>query len=70
MTEKDINVLTYWRMHVIDERNAGFGVSDKIFALAIDKYHCHSVGCLVGPLLVLSVISCVQILCSKQVSSN
>lgn len=62
MTKKDVNVLTGRRMYLIGEKIAGFGISHKIFALAIDKYHCCSVGYLVGPLLVCSVTAC---LCSK-----
>lgn len=68
MTEKDVNVIIDQRMYLIDERNAGFGISDEVFVLAIDKYCCHSVGYLVEPLLVSSVIS--ACLCSKQMSSN
>lgn len=68
MTEKDVNVLIDESIYLTDERNAGFGISDKIFALAIDKYHCYSVSYLVGPLLVCSIIS--AYLCSRQMSAN
>lgn len=51
------NVLTDWRMYLIYGRNAVLSISDKIYALAVDKCHWGFIRVLCGTPFGSPVIS-------------